>query len=312
MIFGRGLLIVNENTNARYCAPIGFDRNEFKMVMARFGNEYIGSIILRQSLRSNESETMVEIDLRRAHTGVVANDMEYHVHTSALTDDDALNGNCVRAGGHFDPLVVDKRNYLSDCGSGSSPSDVSSGKGYQLFCELGDLSGKHGLLRFNNASHLRMTYVDLQLPLFGPLSVASKSIVIHQPVSGLPIACASLKPVVPRTSMVAFDTNQTKGIISLTQRSPYDPTIVTINVAGLNGQATALRVGEFALVPALEDRQCSQQSIGSTFNPFGVTPAASPASPDLDGVSHHCDVLESLNIAQNLTESHMLLIVTCL
>eukprot|EP00730_Choanoeca_flexa_P005522 TRINITY_DN11965_c0_g1_i1.p1 TRINITY_DN11965_c0_g1~~TRINITY_DN11965_c0_g1_i1.p1 ORF type:complete len:1752 (+),score=260.98 TRINITY_DN11965_c0_g1_i1:311-5257(+) len=300
MIFGRGLLIENESTGTRYCAPIGFDRTDFKMVVARFANDYIGSITLRQGLRSNSSETIVEIDLRRAQPDVEANNMEYHIHVNPISDTQALDGECSQAGGHFDPFEVDQSNYLNDCGSGSSPSDASSGKGYQLFCELGDLSGKHGMLKFGNSSRLHDIYVDLQLPLFGPFSVASKSIVIHHPLFGTPLACASMREVKARTAVAILNSTAIRGSVTMTQQSPYHPTSVTFNLTGLNGFARGVKIGTFATEPALGDRKCSAAAIGGVFDPFRVTPGMDVRTSDLDKVGSFAAFGSFLNVSLGL------------
>ena len=69
-------------------------------------------------------------------------------------------------GGHYDPLdAISNPNYDTDCNM--DPTE----------CEVGDFSGKLGLLANDQQWQ---TFVDPNLSLFGPLSIVGRSLVIHR------------------------------------------------------------------------------------------------------------------------------------
>jgi hypothetical protein len=81
-------------------------------------------------------------------------------------------------GGHFNPYNYDP--------SESPKPAVGSDDQY----EVGDLSGKHGLLK--DMQDIREIYNDTTLPLFGYQSIIGRSIVIHKKHKGERWACASI------------------------------------------------------------------------------------------------------------------------
>jgi len=104
---------------------------------------------------------------------------KWHVHTSSVR-----GGDCVAAGGHFNPTQVCTTslcNYSTTCGL----SDVK-----QFNCELGDLSGKHGLLNIPSSGLV----TDLYLPLSGIDTIVDCSIVIHSKNGSADrLACTNIK-----------------------------------------------------------------------------------------------------------------------
>ncbi|KAK7069333.1 hypothetical protein SK128_014470, partial [Halocaridina rubra] len=94
---------------------------------------------------------------------------------------------CGATSGHYNPYDVDVS---------SSPEP---GHGAHDQYELGDLSGKHGLL--SGLDDAVATVTDHNLPLFGPRSVVTRSIVIHK-ASGARWVCANIRPVVPQIRAV--------------------------------------------------------------------------------------------------------------
>jgi hypothetical protein len=81
-------------------------------------------------------------------------------------------------------------------------------------CEVGDLSGKFGLLTTSNAM---ATYSDGNLPLFGAKSIVGRSIVIHAS-DGSRLACASSGyPGTPKVVTAVFTGPNIYGNITLSQ-----------------------------------------------------------------------------------------------
>ncbi|XP_071538692.1 LOW QUALITY PROTEIN: uncharacterized protein [Panulirus ornatus] len=94
---------------------------------------------------------------------------------------------CGATKGHYNPYEVDKT---------TSPE---AGLGAHDQYELGDLSGKHGLL--TGLDEVSATVTDHNLPLLGPRSVMSRSLVIHK-TSGDRWICSNLRPTVPQMHAV--------------------------------------------------------------------------------------------------------------
>lgn len=111
--------------------------------------------------------TKVHVDI----TGLPKNSglFSYHIHEGAIDKD------CVSAGTHFNPYGAS-----SDCDA----------MGDDSLCEIGDLSGKHGLI---NTTCFEMFYYDpyLGLDTSSPQYIGGKSIVIHFE-SGERLACATI------------------------------------------------------------------------------------------------------------------------
>jgi hypothetical protein len=117
----------------------------------------------------------------------VCNYGEYHVHEFAV-DSASLNGPCSvqSVGGHYNPLNKPLCNFKE--GALVDPTAVNN----RGDCELGDLSGKFGLLP---SSGFIQSYSDDFLPLSGPYSILGRSVVVHD-MQGLRWVCATIMPVV--------------------------------------------------------------------------------------------------------------------
>jgi len=89
---------------------------------------------------------------------------------------------CTSAGGHYNPGNVTPDNYIP-----MQPEYASS-------LEVGDLSGKYGTFAdwgVTDDAGSKVFY-DNNLPLWGSNSVAARSIVLHDAVSGERVACGNL------------------------------------------------------------------------------------------------------------------------
>ncbi|XP_062511965.1 uncharacterized protein LOC134187802 isoform X3 [Corticium candelabrum] len=171
-----------------------------KSSVAQFTGMYSGFIRLTQwQLSTGQlTNTIVDIDVRK--TGSATTGHNWHIHqtpTAGFADNGRANCGGGYTGGHYNPHnVYLMGNYLVDCN-----------KQNQLRCELGDLSGKHGRYTIESVSSNkgRQLSQDIDLPLFGPTSVAFRSIVIHDPNAGDPrLVCATLYPDGYRPYAVTF------------------------------------------------------------------------------------------------------------
>ncbi|XP_029440847.1 uncharacterized protein LOC115080656 isoform X2 [Rhinatrema bivittatum] len=100
----------------------------------------------------------------------------YHVHVLPVNQNSTTA--CTDTQGHFNPFQVNIT---------TSPAP-SNGTADQY--EVGDISGKHGMLTEKNS--LSEDYVDAELPLSGPYSILGRSLVIHY-ANGSRMQCATIE-----------------------------------------------------------------------------------------------------------------------
>ncbi|XP_063614256.1 uncharacterized protein LOC134787421 [Penaeus indicus] len=126
------------------------------------------------------SPTDLTLDLR----GLAGRAGGFHVHElPSYPPKHAGDFPCGKTGGHYNPFEVDPS---------TSPEP---GLGSHDRYELGDLSGKHGLL--TGLQEVEATVTDHNLPLFGPRSVLTRSLLLHRD-SGERWLCANIRPTEPQ------------------------------------------------------------------------------------------------------------------
>lgn len=138
-----------------------------------------GQITMEQS--SLFSPTELTLDLE----GLAGEAGGFHVHElPAKASKHVGDFPCGATKGHYNPYGVDVS---------TSPL---AGVGAHNQYELGDLSGKHGLL--TGLQEVQAAATDHNLPLFGPRSVIGRSVVIHKAATGGRWVCANLRPTRPQ------------------------------------------------------------------------------------------------------------------
>lgn len=144
----------------------------------------------------------------------------YHVHVTPVGPAEVgspARCNTTYAGGHWNPLGV------ADSGGGLSTSD-----GY----EIGDLSGKFGSL--SGMEEVSESFYDPNIPLFGPLGIVGRSVVIHRDdEGGTRWDCADIahtRPVVTVTFSIM--SSSFRGEVTLVQLAddPLADTIITVDL----------------------------------------------------------------------------------
>ncbi|XP_046653346.1 uncharacterized protein LOC124344000 [Daphnia pulicaria] len=151
------------------------------------------------------------------------------------------------------------------------------GRGTGEMYELGDLSGKFGML--TGLTTLENDVTDTTLPLFGPYSVQGRGLVIHLASDGSRWVCTNVEPFgVKMTTAVAIFRYPLGGRIFLRQASedPLSETMVYIesliysdgNVNGTNNHQLEIHTN----LPGVDfhDWQLRCQSTGSIYNPFKI------------------------------------------
>lgn len=145
-----------------------------------------GDVVYRADFPSGNSQTVVGViqfyslnGTTKVHvdvTGLPKNSgiFSYHIHEAAV----GASNNCAETGGHLNPF-----NAPDNC-------DAQPGDAY---CEVGDLSGKHGLI---NTTCFETFYYDpyLSLDPGSPQFIGGKSINIHlAEKNNERLACATIK-----------------------------------------------------------------------------------------------------------------------
>lgn len=163
-------------------------------------------------------------------------------------------GNCSEVGPHYNPVGIDVSdpNYATYC----NPSNISS-------CEVGDLSNKLGTINIagdpNRPS--RHAWTDANLHMY---DIVDRSIAIHAAERGSPIiACA---PLIQFSSLQAVAHRPPDvSVFSLSQRSPFDPTMVTATV---NLSAGEYQINRDGNIRTENNRMCYSDMVLSPFKLF--------------------------------------------
>ncbi|XP_037782115.1 uncharacterized protein LOC119578625 [Penaeus monodon] len=135
-------------------------------------------------VRFEQTSVFAPTDLTLDLRGLAGRAGGFHVHElPSYPPKHAGDFPCGKTGGHYNPFEVDPS---------TSPEP---GLGSHDRYELGDLSGKHGLL--TGLQEVEATVTDHNLPLFGPRSVLTRSLVLHRD-SGERWLCANIRPTEPQ------------------------------------------------------------------------------------------------------------------
>lgn len=250
-IIGRSI-VMHMDDGAKVCANV-WTSDTLKRVRAGFnGPDIFGFIILQQPLYDPTAPTMVFASLRSSEAEVGSH--KWHVHASAPDGTDGelgsvdtdYAGRCASTGGHWDP---------KDAGVCSGGYDAS------MQCEIGDLSGKHGLFDLSTDTKT-FFFTDLNLPLTGENGVDERSITIHA-VAGAPrLACAALTT---KKKYAKFGVHGEYGVVSIYQVDEFSPLVtVDLNLPAAPRPSDNWHVHEF---PVMDD-DCDDT--GAHYNPPGT------------------------------------------
>ena len=265
-IIGRSLVIHFMNGSRLVCANIGYPTTVSSgLLYSPFRNDFKGDIFFRQHTPDN-STSSVYTNLERVVGAENSTEHNWHVHEAPL---DTEGKNCSVAGLHYNPRTVDisDSSYLVNCGSTNST--------LQRNCEIGDLSNKGAPFDVVNR-RIQQFYTDTDLPILPDIrgySIDNRSVVIHAENRGGPrIGCANLTQYQPLEAVSVFNELGISGSIRFYQRSPYDPTVVTINLRGLQQMANGYHVHEYPVGPGNTGSpgKCSSMYTGGHWNPTNI------------------------------------------
>lgn len=271
-IIGRSVVVHVSNGNRLVCANIGYPDTSSAPLLSggllhsSFRSNFAGDIFFRQHT-PDSSTSSVYTNLWRVVGEDNSSDHNWHVHQKWLGAD---REDCSVAGSHYNPrnVNVSEPDYSTLCGSENLTQ--------QMNCEIGDLSNKGEPFDVENR-RIQQFYTDTDLPLLlsaEMYSIDNRSVVIHAPNRTSPrIACANLTQFQPLEAISVFNGNGVSGSIRFYQRSPYDPTRVTVNLRGLGRMADGYHVHEYPTGPEMlgSPARCDATYTGGHWNPTNVT-----------------------------------------
>ena len=244
-IIGRSVVLHTDGS--RYiCANIGYPDESDDTFVASYvplrGGSIVGDITI---IQYSSNATMVYS--RLSNTIPMSLNHNWHVHIDPVAFD------CASALGHYNPFNISTGGNYSLLCSGLTPTN----------CEVGDLSGKGGTLNFtSNLGRNLYTDTDLPYTLMQGISIANRSIVLHEANRGAPrIACGNMIKTSAREASAIFSGQQgITGEIRFKQASPFSNTEVDVSLNGLNGQVEDYYVHETPIGEG--DNRCSAQYTG--------------------------------------------------
>ncbi|XP_078079317.1 uncharacterized protein cusr [Mustelus asterias] len=235
-----------------------------------------GNVAFKQL--SDLDRTVVQVDL----TNLKSEAGSYSIHTLPIKDNLPNMDACSDAsvGRRYNPFGV----------NGSLSPEPGNGTVDQY--EVGDISGKFGTL--NNLNQLSANYTDQNLPLFGPHSVVSRSLVIYQ-TNGLRSQCANLHTTGGEYIQAkAVFRGMVKGTIILSQRvfadgSSYDTTMeIALEPAEPNAGGTDDLMWHVHTYQRQFSNNCS--GVGGHYNPYNIDTGARYLSSCSSAYPLHCEV----------------------
>lgn len=267
-IIGRSVVIHRSDGSRYVCANIPYPDNGEMIInyVPLRGTSIIGNIYLQQYSSNGTSvyaKLLISVRFSMDHN--------WHVHEQPIQA-----SVCTSAAGHYNPRAVNTSNpnYATLC-NGNNP----------LQCEVGDLSEKGGKLDFNEyREQLLYTDTDLPISLNNDISIANRSIVIHDAnMSSTRIACGNLIPIKPRKATATFSgEGGVIGTIKFIQTSRFSHTKVLVKLTGLQGLADGYHVHETPVGKGIVgSERCLSKYTGGHWNPRNVTySSAVPVTSD--------------------------------
>lgn len=200
-VIGRALVFYSPEGMTIGCSNIELSDTNMTTAFATFDHPIQGQFIFRQPSSNCSAETYVYIEISKPgeDNATRTANHSWHIHQDAITPGNMnwSTSDCKPAGDHFNPFNITKDCvYSRDCGPATP-----------LRCELGDTSGKLGVIdippyKVTDEGELdigKYFFVDVHLPLCGPNSIINKSIVVHdQEYASGRLSCANIIEYKPK------------------------------------------------------------------------------------------------------------------
>lgn len=249
------------------------DTRNVKTAEAVFESQIAGKV----TLRGNEDDTtLISLDLYHIKSKVTTRH-DWKLLASDILDNRPSEERCKYLEAVFDPNNVDD--------SGCKLNEATK-------CRMGDLTRKHGQIQVaGQGKSTRTTIVDLNLPLSALGGSRSLFLVIYQPVStsskqkpGI-ASCAQINLVNTRKIEANFNMDGVRGTIKMSQRHITEPTFISYDLFGLEGNIKHQTIRELPLsIPTSNDNNKLCSALGNIFNPYKTPQMVNSGSTAIDSL----------------------------
>ena len=258
---GRSLLLVDESTSARVCATIEANDKHIT-ALAKLQFAVGGTIYFRQQSSSSSSVTSVFTNVFHLdNTAAATNEnVTWQIYSGTVTD----SVSCSNIGSLYNPA-----------GNSGAPCNQDN----QMNCPIGDLSSKNMDLPVGTTNEAALnSVVDGNLPLSGTNSVIGKILVVKA-LNGTVLTCPKIIQYQTRNTLTTLSRDGVTGTISFQQMSPFDPTMVSVDLSGLGGKAGGYHIHKWPVPEKWSADQsiCSADYVSGHFNPFSINTSTDPA-----------------------------------
>ena len=248
-IFGRSLVLYNENSMAVACAVIDSSHDIVTGVATFRGAKsgITGTVTLRQSRSNSSMDTSLDVNV------FYSNDITTSSKNLTLT-------------------ICDTK--LPDEGIPSYEGNAcpsSSAEGLEIPRKVNIALARNG------PSTERFLLNVGNIPLTGSKSVVGKTFVLWE--NGSPKICASIYEVLPIEAEGVFDVDGVKGKIHFKQNSELSPTVVTADLRGLKSKANTYHVHVYRVLDSVmktnrnRNKMCGGEFVAGHWNPYGTKSA---------------------------------------
>lgn len=243
------------------------DNRTTKTVKATFDRDIAGEIVMRGS---EDDTTVILLNLYHIKSKITSRH-DWKILASDILDEHRHGEQCKHLQLLFDPTNVES----SDCKKENHSK-----------CKMGDLTSKHGQIQVaGQGKNTRKTFIDLNLPLSGLEGSRALFVIIYETTSVIKtphakpgiLGCAQIKPVSPRKVEANFNMDGVRGTIRLTQIHFSEPTLISYNLFGLEGNIKHSSIRELPLTlrsGSENSKLCN--SLGSVYNPRMVAENQDP------------------------------------
>lgn len=253
--------MVDSSTSARVCATI--EANEKHITaLAKLQFAVGGTINFRQQSSSSSSATSLFTNVFHLDNTAAATseNVTWQIYSGTVTD----SVSCSNIGSLYNPV---------------SSSGAPCNQDNQMNCPIGDLSSKNLDLPVGTTNEAALnSVVDGNLPLSGTNSVIGKILVVKA-ANGTVITCSKIIQYQTRNTLTTFSRDGVTGTISFQQMSPFDPTVLSVDLSGLGGKAGGYHIHKWPVPEkwSADQKICSADYVSGHFNPFSIDTSTDPA-----------------------------------
>lgn len=272
-ISGRTLLLEKTPAGVKFCASI-IPAGDVATAVATFQYPVAGTVTFRQELGQSRG-TSIYVDLDVSSSPHIVRNLDWQIRgNSGTTPNMDLEQQC--------EAVNDEQTT--------------------------DFSGKFGSLIVRTvASHQTYYFFDPDLSLEDADTIIDLSLVLLY-TNGTLAACSTIKNLAPRTVTSEISSKNITGVISFSQRSPWDYTNVTVDLENLRSLIGGYHVHEYPIPPRYfeDDNLADNDAVAGHFNPYGITefPPAAVGTEDQYEIGDISNKFGSLENRDAISETY--------